>query len=51
VSGALSLKIIKIPELQLLLPGPFTRQQAEAITSRYQNIAIDDDQSRVATSA
>ncbi|MDV5194024.1 DUF905 family protein [Enterobacter asburiae] len=27
-----------------LPPGPFTRQQADAITSRYQNIAIEDDQ-------
>lgn len=27
-----------------LPPGPFTRQQADAITCRYQNIAIEDDQ-------
>ena len=31
-------------ELQLLPTEPFTRQQAEAITSRYQNISIEDDQ-------
>ncbi|QLK59789.1 DUF905 domain-containing protein [Enterobacteriaceae bacterium Kacie_13] len=29
-------------ERQLLPSGPFTRQQADAITSRYQNIAIED---------
>jgi hypothetical protein len=31
-----------MPESQLLPSGPFTRQQADAITSRYQNIAIED---------
>lgn len=31
-------------ELQLLPPGPFTRQQADAITRRYHNISIEDDQ-------
>ena len=31
-------------ESQLLPSGPFTRQQADAITSRYQNVAKEDDQ-------
>ena len=31
-------------ESQLLPSDPFTRQQADAITSRYQNVAIEDDQ-------
>ncbi|MEC9791836.1 DUF905 domain-containing protein [Escherichia marmotae] len=31
-------------EPQWLPPGPFIRQQAEAITRRYHNIAIEDDQ-------
>ncbi len=30
-------------EPQWLPPGPFTRQQADTITRRYQNIAIEDD--------
>lgn len=31
-------------EPQWLPPGPFIRLQAEAITRRYHNIAIEDDQ-------
>lgn len=34
-----------MPESHILPPGPFTRQQAKAVTRRYHNLSIEDDQS------
>lgn len=42
--GLLVFKVHRMSESQLLQSGPFTRLQADAITSRYQNVAIEDDQ-------
>ena len=33
-----------MPESHLLPPGPFTRRHAQAVTTAYSNITLEDDQ-------